>query len=258
METMINNNIAIITYQFSVVVKSLEKGLIDQNYNVSVLDEDVESIKKAIDETGVFLLYLPDSLFDDPGKIKNLFLICDTIKDRNSSMILIGSDKNCDSFMKVVPSLKDYTWLDRPVNMRKLMAEIEKEAKKVMESKAKKRILIIDDDPVYSQMVRGWLKDEYHMESVEDGMKAIAFLSQNKVDLVLLDYEMPVVDGPKILEMLRMHPDTGSIPVMFLTGVRGQEQIQRVVALKPQGYILKSTSKDGLIKNLDKFFNKEK
>ena len=67
---------------------------------------------------------------------------------------------------------------------------------------------------------------------------------------ILLDYEMPVVDGPQVLQMLRQEPATQKIPVVFLTGVGTREGVERVMALKPDGYILKSTTKDKLLEYL--------
>ena len=81
-------------------------------------------------------------------------------------------------------------------------------------------------------------------------MQAIKFLLKRPVDLILLDYEMPIVDGPQVLQMLRQEPATEHIPVIFLTGVGTKEAVQRVMSLKPDGYILKSTSRDNLLKYL--------
>ena len=128
------------------------------------------------------------------------------------------------------------------------------EAQRLDEKKAKKKVLIIDDDFTYGQTVITWLKSDYDIEAVTDGMSGIAYLMNNKVDLVLLDYEMPVVDGPKILEMLRIHPDTSSIPVIFLTGNGTKEGIMRVMSLKPQGYVLKTTTRQDLKASLKDYF----
>ena len=65
--------------------------------------------------------------------------------------------------------------------------------------------------------------------------------------MILLDYEMPVVDGAQVLQMLRQEPSTQNIPVIFLTGVGGKEQVERVLRLRPTGYILKSTTKEKLL-----------
>ena len=116
----------------------------------------------------------------------------------------------------------------------------------------KKKILIVDDDPSYAGMVRTWIKDIYKTTVVTAGMQAITFLLKNHVDLILLDYEMPVVDGPQVLQMLRSEPATADIPVVFLTGVSTKEEIMRVLALKPDGYILKTTPRDDILVYLQK------
>ena len=110
----------------------------------------------------------------------------------------------------------------------------------------------MDDDPSYAGMVRTWIKDIYKTTVVTAGMQAITFLLKNHVDLILLDYEMPVVDGPQVLQMLRSEPATADIPVVFLTGVSTKEEIMRVLALKPDGYILKTTPRDDILVYLQK------
>ena len=109
------------------------------------------------------------------------------------------------------------------------------------------KILIVDDDPSYAKMVKEWIKDKYQTDIVTAGMQAITFLLKNKVNLILLDYEMPVVDGPQVLQMLRQDDATKDIPVVFLTGVGSKDSVQRVMALKPTGYILKSTTRENLL-----------
>ncbi|SFB84008.1 response regulator [Butyrivibrio sp. YAB3001] len=62
------------------------------------------------------------------------------------------------------------------------------------------------------QTIREWLKDSYQVAMVDSGMKAIKWLANNKVDLVLLDYEIPIINGPQIFEMLRNDTDTDNVP----------------------------------------------
>lgn len=251
-------NVAVITYQFSVVVKSIEKGLRDQKYDVMMIKEsEIETISSIVDGIDVFVMYLPENILGDVEKIKPLFLLCDILKERRRRMILIGVPNSRDTFMRAVPGLKDFLWIDRPVDMYVLMREIEKEGRRLESALAQKRLLIIDDDPLYAKMVCEWLKDDYQMDMVADGMQGISWLATNKVDLILLDYEMPVIDGPKILEMLKMHKETSSIPVIFLTGIGTKESIARVMGLKPQGYVLKTTTKPELLTTLKTFFEKQ-
>ena len=86
------------------------------------------------------------------------------------------------------------------------------------------------------------------------GLQAIKWLGKNKVDLILLDHEMPVTNGPQVLEMLRSDEETRNIPVIFLTGKRDKESVMAVVALKPEGYFLKDIKKDELLEKLQEFF----
>lgn len=250
-------NVAIITHQFSVVVKSVERGLADKGYTVSLIKDDISQIKEMAAETKAFILYLQDSIVGDMQLTKSVVLICDTFQDIRRSLILIGSDNCKEALLGNIPALKSHVWVNRPIDMDELNAEVEKEVKRFDSGKEKKRILIIDDDPLYAQIIIKWLGDNYNVQSVTDGMHGISWLAKNEVDLILLDYEMPVVDGPKILEMLRMHPETSSIPVIFLTGIGTKESIARVMNLKPQGYVLKSTTNEELNRTIDEFFDKQ-
>jgi CheY-like chemotaxis protein len=103
-------------------------------------------------------------------------------------------------------------------------------------------------------MMREMLKVKYRVGMANSGTQAIAWLTANHADLILLDYDMPVLDGPKVLEMLKSESSTSSIPVMFLTGKNDRDSVNKVVALGPVDYLLKSISKPKLLSTLDKFF----
>ena len=61
---------------------------------------------------------------------------------------------------------------------------------------------------------------------------------------------MPQMDGPEVLKALRENPATAGIPVMFLTGIGTKESVARVMALKPRGYVLKSTPREELLASI--------
>ena len=113
--------------------------------------------------------------------------------------------------------------------------------------KGEKHILIVDDDPSYAKMVKEWLKDTYKVHVVTNGLQVLTFLEKNPIDLILLDYEMPEINGPQVLQILRQEPTTRLIPVIFLTGVDTKENVMKVMDMKPNGYMLKSTTKEQLL-----------
>ena len=124
------------------------------------------------------------------------------------------------------------------------------------EQQRRKCILIVDDDPTYVQMIREWLKSTYRVGMANSGTQAIAWLATNKADLILLDYDMPVLDGPKVMQMLKSEAFSSTTPVMFLTGKNDRKSVTDVISLKPADYLLKSISKDKLLATLDLFFKK--
>ena len=110
-----------------------------------------------------------------------------------------------------------------------------------------KRILVIDDDPLMLNVVKSELKNKYQVATAISGKTGLKFLESKTADLILLDYEMPGEDGPAVLEKLRADEITKHIPVVFLTGINSREKIEKVLAMKPHGYLLKPIQHDKLI-----------
>ncbi len=117
---------------------------------------------------------------------------------------------------------------------------------------AKKKILVVDDDPMMLRNVKKMLDENYDVSIVNSGMKAITSLGKKKPDLILLDYEMPICDGKQTLEMIRSDEAFKDIPVVFLTGLGDMEHIKAVLSLRPAGYMLKPPDKDKLIASITK------
>ena len=117
----------------------------------------------------------------------------------------------------------------------------------------KKSILIIDDDPVYMKMVHEWLKDDFKVTMTISGGQALDWLKENKADLILLDYDLPVMPGPQILEKIRSGADSKETPVMILTGQNDRESIMRILSLSPADYLLKNIKRDELRGKVLKF-----
>ena len=133
------------------------------------------------------------------------------------------------------------------------------EVKKYLEknkSSLKKKILIVDDSAVMRKAMSELLKKDYEIATVNSGMAAIRSITLNRPNLVLLDYEMPVCDGCQGLEMIRSEEDFADIPVIFLTGSMDKEKVKRAVALKPEGYLLKTLPPAEIKKNIDQHFKK--
>lgn len=69
---------------------------------------------------------------------------------------------------------------------------------------------------------------------------------------------MPIADGLQILEMIRSEKSTKDTPVIFLTGQNSRENVENVIRLKPDGYLLKTMKPCELIRTIDIFFKRQK
>ncbi|MCR4787787.1 MAG: response regulator [Lachnospiraceae bacterium] len=248
----ISKNVVIVLYQYSVVVKGIENKLKDLGYHVDIVTEKYDIIRDFTSTTPLFIVYLPGDIRGDIHKVKVLSNVCGMVVEGGRNLIIIGDYQQKDDINEAVPQSRESRWVDRPVDLEKLGNLVDEFYVTEEEvSNSKKRILIVDDDPSYAKMVREWIKEVYRVDIVTAGMQAISFLlkvkESEKVNLILLDYEMPVVDGPQVLQMLRQDPATANIPVIFLTGNGTKEAVARVMELKPDGYILKSTTRENLM-----------
>ena len=118
-----------------------------------------------------------------------------------------------------------------------------------------KTILLVDDDAVMIRTLREGLSTSYIVLPANSGANALKILARAKPDLILLDYEMPEMNGTQVLETLRADPDTANIPVMFLTAKSDSGSIEKIDALKPEGHMLKTLPLREIKAIIQKFFD---
>ncbi len=87
-------------------------------------------------------------------------------------------------------------------------------------------ILAVDDDAIILNTVISTLRDEYSVRPFTSGVLALKYLAGQTADLILLDNQMPGMNGFEVLEALRSSRRTGEIPVIFLTGtIDGESEV---------------------------------
>lgn len=212
---------------------------------------DINSINSNMDNTALITLFMEDG---DKPAAELIHYLSDTLDDKGIKMMIIGEQYDVQRVIDRMPGELIYRVFNRPVDNAGYVSAVREYFDKAESGSFKKSILVVDDDPQYLTMVREWLKGTYKVAMANSGLQAIKWLGKNKVDLILLDHEMPVTSGPQVLEMLRSDSDTSSIPVMFLTGKGDKESVMSVVALRPEGYFLKGIQKEELLSKLYDFF----
>ena len=101
----------------------------------------------------------------------------------------------------------------------------------------RKHILIVDDDKNMLKLLKMFLEDDYQVTIVESGKQALDYIINHTPDLILLDYMMPLFDGPHVMEIIRKREASKHIPVLFLTSVADKDKIIQCLAQGPQGYL---------------------
>ena len=104
---------------------------------------------------------------------------------------------------------------------------------------SRKHILIVDDDKNILKLLKSALEDRYDVTAIANGKMAMKFLETKTPDLIFLDYQMPVMNGPEVFRAVKKNSSLADIPIVFLTGIAEREKITEVISLKPQGYLLK-------------------
>lgn len=121
------------------------------------------------------------------------------------------------------------------------------------EKNRKKKVLVVDDSDMMRHTMKKLLEKDYDVTLANSGLAAIRCITLDRPDLVLLDYEMPVCNGRQVLGMIRSEEDFADIPVVFLTGRGDRESVQKVLSLKPKGYLIKTLGAEEIKKNIDDF-----
>jgi DNA-binding response OmpR family regulator len=102
------------------------------------------------------------------------------------------------------------------------------------------RILFVDDDPILREFAIVNLSTEQaQVETAPDGAAALTAIEAQSPDLVLLDLEMPTMDGFSVLKALRASPKTRDLPVIVVTGREDVDAVDRAFGAGATSFVVK-------------------
>lgn len=231
-------------------LKSISEHLM-KTFQVQICSENVKNV---IDMIKIFK---PSALVINVTEVKeDVVSIFDELKYKNSfmPMVVIASKEAAAEIGSLLENFRKKRVLCRPVRISDVVSTcneilgiehvVEKNA--VVESK-KVNILVVDDNALVLRNVKTILEEEYNVIIANNGEKGLEFARTRKPDLILLDYEMPGMNGNEVFAKIKEDSELCNIPVIFLTSVSEKNQIMEVMKNRPNGYILKPPAKDKLI-----------
>lgn len=117
------------------------------------------------------------------------------------------------------------------------------------------RILVVDDDKVFLRMVEYDLtKNGFDVITAMDGETGISLARTHMPDLILLDINMPDIEGGDVVSILEEDPETQNIPIIFVTALlTKQEEVRRQNMLGKHSFFSKPYKLDRLLEEIDKY-----
>lgn len=121
------------------------------------------------------------------------------------------------------------------------------------------KILLVDDDPMILKMAEYILSryKQYKVLQANSGRAALKILKEETdIDLILLDVEMPLMDGIETLIRIRSDELTRSLPVIFVSADSSRETLSKALKFGISGYIAKPFTPTFFVKKINEILNK--
>ncbi len=100
-------------------------------------------------------------------------------------------------------------------------------------------ILIIDDNALVLRNMKVLLDERYSVSVAASATQAYMAMEKRKPNLILLDYDMPEINGRDLYIQIKEQEEYKDIPIIFLTSAAEADIVQQLLSLRPAGYILK-------------------
>jgi len=121
-----------------------------------------------------------------------------------------------------------------------------------------KRILYIEDNPENRMLMRRVLMSEgYEMEEAVDGQSGMEKAAENPPDLILMDINLPEIDGYEVTARLKQLPNMQGVPIIAVTANVMKGDREKTLAAGCDGYIQKPIDIDLLPSQIESFLKKD-
>ena len=239
----------------SFMVNVILGNLKTAGFEVYSIEATIKQINENIDDVDIVVLYLGNYLYMKTDVLSYLKTKCN---DKAKSIVTIGNPEENNAVKDIITNDVVSARFERPLDIKEFVSRVDELVAKSQAYDEQKTILLVDDDGDFLKLMRGWLNKKYKVVILNSGEQALEYLEDNRPDLVLLDYEMPGLNGPQVMDSIRNNKKTRTLPIIFLTGKNDKDVVMEVLEQKPDGYLLKSEDRQFVVDAVDRFFNSRK
>ncbi|GAA0786908.1 MULTISPECIES: response regulator [Pseudomonadati] len=118
-----------------------------------------------------------------------------------------------------------------------------------------KKILVIDDDPICSGVLLAIIGDEHQVISANSGSSALEILTTFKPDLILLDINMPNINGYQVVKLVKNNPLTSNIPIIIISSLAEDSDKEFGLKIGADDYLTKPIMPDAIETTLAKYLD---
>lgn len=151
--------------------------------------------------------------------------------------------------------LKDKKYDDAKAALTAVSDKFTETLDKLAGTDLNKKILAVDDMPEILSFVSNALKSNYKVVAVPGGKPALKVMETQKIDLFILDIDMPGMDGYELATRIRATDDYKKTPIIFLTGNSSREHITRATQVGGNEFIVKPATHGYLLTKVGSFLN---
>lgn len=233
--------------------------MLNWRYKVTCFSEDVDMDELGQVETDLVMVSMVGKKVDYTEIFKGLS------EDRPEvPVITIGTKAECVPYEDFYKNEQFHKIL-RPVTGRRILevcraiiggGEYEKKKEEKATAKEKQHVLVVDDNAMILRNIKSVLENDYSVAVAPSGFHALTSIGKKLPDLILLDYEMPEMNGKQVLEKLKEQEEYADIPVVFLTSMDTREIVIELLALRPAGYLLKPVEAQTLLDRINDIIGK--
>lgn len=235
-----------------IVIKGIENKLTTSGFNVISISDEPDRIITNRNNADIIVYYT--GLSDNAHIEISMNLLGEISQDDAKILCLIGDMTDLNHAMSANGSQHVTKVYSRPVDFDEFIDDMNYYACLEQNYHYKKSIYVVDDDKSYLPIITHWLSEDYNVSAFNSGTDALNGLSAVIPDLILLDYEMPGLNGSELMNVIRSQYNDPPIPIIFLTGKNNRDHVFRVLEDRPDGYILKTSQRETIIDTIHRFF----
>ena len=236
-----------------IVKKGIEQHLVSAGFEViSIADEPADIIAHRKD-ADIILYYPGDRDNSTIGITMNL--LGEISQDDAKILCLTGDTVDLRTALSANGAHRVSRTYPRPVDIRKFVKDMKNFSRLEREYHRRKTIFVVDDDKTYLSVIEHWLSPIYNVSCFHRWERVIEALRAVTPNLILMDYEMPGMNGCQLMKKISVCFPGTRIPVIFLTGKNDRQDVFKILENKPDGYLLKTSQKETILDVIGRYFS---